>query len=299
MKSITFRTQFIMNTLTIVIVGLIVFVSTTFASTPQPNGGAGASNQPAVSLNQQTASEYTTVSYQGHLTDADGEPVTANSLSMTFRLYTTPKGGTPVWEEERSGSNGVPVKEGLFNVMLGSVQKLGTDVLMQELWLGISVGGDSEMTPRERLSRMPTLFPDGSVTSDKLALQHGTACLPKGLDMDLLGTDEKKDIPGLKLNFTLDKPASVMIWIDGYASFNQKVNAPGHYISLNLDDVGQTDMFDTTNWWYKISGQRIVKLESGSHTLKATAYSVEPGTLEMNGSRGFQTCINYLVLGQQ
>jgi hypothetical protein len=93
-------------------------------------------------------SKTTTISYQGHLLDADGQPVNA-TLPMVFTFYTAPTGGEPVWIEDRKEANAVPVTNGLFNVLLGSVNPLDPGLLNQSLWLGISVDGDEEMTPRE------------------------------------------------------------------------------------------------------------------------------------------------------
>ncbi len=153
MQSVTFRTQLLMNGITLVLVSLIVFVSTTFANSQQQEV-TQATQDPSVALNQQASSDFTTISYQGHLTDADGEPID-DTLPMEFRLYTDPKGGDALWTEERTGTNAVPVKKGLFKVMLGSVEPLSMEVVSQELWLGISVDGDSEMTPREQVGRVP------------------------------------------------------------------------------------------------------------------------------------------------
>ncbi len=100
-------------------------------------GNLGAQGTAAVG--QQAAT--TTMSYQGRLTSPDGQPVTA-SLPMSFALYTAPTTGEAVWTESRSGANGVPVTNGLFNVLLGSVVPIGTNLLNQDLWLGISVDGD-------------------------------------------------------------------------------------------------------------------------------------------------------------
>jgi hypothetical protein len=57
--------------------------------------------------------------------------------------------------EERSGENVVPVANGLFHVLLGSVNPITDTLLSQPLWLGIRVDGDAEMQPRELLNRAP------------------------------------------------------------------------------------------------------------------------------------------------
>ena len=53
---------------------------------------------------------------------------------MTFRLYGTAVGGSPVWSEDQY----VPLEDGIYNVELGVVNPLGA-AFDQPLWLGISV----------------------------------------------------------------------------------------------------------------------------------------------------------------
>ena len=60
------------------------------------------------------------LSYQGYLTDASSEPLTGD-VDITFRLYDAPSGGAALWTEAHTNANAVPVDDGLFNVMLGSL----------------------------------------------------------------------------------------------------------------------------------------------------------------------------------
>lgn len=116
-----------------------------------------------------------TIAYQGRLADAAGTPVT-DSINMTFRLYDAATGGIPLWEEPWDGPNAVQVSDGLFNVMLGSLQQLPQAVIAghDQLFLGITVGTDDEMLPRVQLGSVPfavqaLTIPDGSVTTAKIA----------------------------------------------------------------------------------------------------------------------------------
>lgn len=97
---------------------------------------------------------FTTINYQGRLADSSGSPIdnTNPGVGMTFALYEADSGGSPVWSETHAN---VPVSNGLFSVRLGSVNVLSTDHLTGDRWLGIQVGTDSEMTPREKLAAVP------------------------------------------------------------------------------------------------------------------------------------------------
>ena len=89
-----------------------------------------------------------TLSYQGYLTDASGAPLTG-AHSLTFSLYTVSSGGTAQWSETQGT---VQVSNGLFTVELGNGTAFPLDLFATPLWLGISVDGDPEMSPRTPLS---------------------------------------------------------------------------------------------------------------------------------------------------
>ena len=58
---------------------------------------------------------------QGSVQNASGAPVNNGTYSMTFRLYETESGGTPVWSETQTS---VAVTGGLYSISLGSVNPL-------------------------------------------------------------------------------------------------------------------------------------------------------------------------------
>jgi hypothetical protein len=168
-QPITFRTLLISNGLTILLVALIVLVSSTSAHS-------------LLQTRTSSSNDTTTISYQGNLTDAQGQPINA-TLPMTFKLYSTPTGGTALWTEQRTGNNAVPVTDGLFSVSLGSVTSLPRSLFGEPLWLGISVDGDAEMAPRERLdggaatATMPRLLGEDSCNKE---CGHSTETVSKG-----------------------------------------------------------------------------------------------------------------------
>jgi hypothetical protein len=98
------------------------------------------------------------INYQGYLTNLDGSPVNG-TLEMTFCLYETPEGGSPVWTETHPS---VIVTNGLFNVLLGSINPLWAPNFTGERYLGITVGSDPEMTPRQRISSVAYAFRSGA-----------------------------------------------------------------------------------------------------------------------------------------
>ena len=142
-----------------------------------------------------TATSTSTISYQGRLADSSGNPLT-DKVNIEFRIYDVPAGGVPLWTEMWTGGNAVDVSDGLFNVMLGSIDNTLASAIegQDELYLGITVGTDSEMEPRVQLGSVPFSFqaqealtvPDGSVTTAKLnngAVTTAKLNIDNGLDM--------------------------------------------------------------------------------------------------------------------
>lgn len=80
------------------------------------------------------------VPVQGRLTDAAGVPL-EGSYEITFRLYDTHSGGTPLCEHTANPT----LVHGLFTTYFSATD---CSVDGRELHLGIEVGTDGEMTPR-------------------------------------------------------------------------------------------------------------------------------------------------------
>jgi hypothetical protein len=91
------------------------------------------------------------MSYQGKLNDKSGVPV-SGSVNMTFTIYNVKEGGQGLWTEDWSGVNGVNVSNGIFSIALGSHNAFPSDLFNSDsLYLGIRVGSDAEMTPRQQI----------------------------------------------------------------------------------------------------------------------------------------------------
>jgi hypothetical protein len=91
----------------------------------------------------------TMINYQGFLTDTTGKALDGTYM-LTFRLYEQPTGVASIrWEEIHSE---VTVVNGLFNVLLGSVNPLAAEHLDGHRYLEIKVEDEVEMTPRIRLA---------------------------------------------------------------------------------------------------------------------------------------------------
>lgn len=134
------------------------------------------------------------LSYQGRLTDGSRITVDDGSYNMRFAIYSAASGGTCLWSADDTDTNSatidcpsnasggaisVTVTDGIFTVLLGdttsNAQNALPDTLFDDnatLFLGVTIGTDSEMTPRKRIA------------SAAYALQAGDADLLDSLDTD-------------------------------------------------------------------------------------------------------------------
>ena len=92
-----------------------------------------------------------TMSYQGVLTDNAGNLVPDGNYNFVFKVYNVPVAGAALWTETQ---NAVPLVKGGFNVILGSVAPL-TLAFDVQYYLGISVNGGAELSPRVTLGSSP------------------------------------------------------------------------------------------------------------------------------------------------
>ena len=104
--------------------------------------------------------------------DGEGDPLNGIS-TVTFNIYSVSTGGATVWTEPHT----VNVDNGEFSVLLGSVNNSDLDPLNDnfqtvnfnsttQFWLGITVGSDSEMTPRKRFLFVSSAFDADIIESD-------------------------------------------------------------------------------------------------------------------------------------
>lgn len=252
------------------------------------------------------APSQTQISYQGRLADASGTPIDGQ-VTLQFALYATDVDPNPVWGPETHPN--VPVSDGLFSVILGAQSGgIPQTILGTDLWLGIIVEGET-LNPRERLNAVPYAMqatealavPDGTIKSNDLDLDHVTVCLSGHAQVSLPGGYQRLEVPGLGLTFSLDRASLVLVWIDGLAKFEDGASAGQADIALHVDGEEQTSSFHWTddNLWFNVKGQRVLNLESGTHTMTVFANSLRPGTMTIHGVGGFRTCVNYMVLGEQ
>jgi len=195
------------------------------------------------------------INYQGSLEDTGG-PMSA-TVTLTFRFYDVITGGTPLLSLEQTG---VVVNEGLFNVLLGSgtltpgTESTLADVFRKhrDVWMGISVNSDSEMTPRKRIASSPYALMAEQVNTDWLdsylaqPFYHWTRRMGgSGLDV-------------ISHGFCVDGIGNIYItgYFQGTVDFEQDWGGSDFKISAGSDDafVTKINADGTYGWTYRMGG---------------------------------------------
>ena len=129
------------------------------------------------------------INYQGKLTDTAGNPLTG-TYSVTFNLYEVSAGGTAIATDTHT----IQVLQGLFTTQIAADSKFFDG---RALWIGIKVGADAEMTPRQELHPVPyalSLRPEAWIRSANgspalniinIDLERENACI--GLNVSTAG----------------------------------------------------------------------------------------------------------------
>jgi hypothetical protein len=103
------------------------------------------------------------INYQGRLTDDTGEPL-SGIYYMVFTIYNSETNGESKWSEPQPD---VTVDNGIFSVLLGSIVPLDDSVFTGgDRYLGIKIGADPEISPRTRLTSVPSAVTAKSVKGD-------------------------------------------------------------------------------------------------------------------------------------
>jgi len=105
------------------------------------------------------------INYQGTLTDKNGTPVANGNYTMEFKIYDVASGGAALWSEKWDPTTSqITVVGGAFNAMLGFLTPIPASFFADHpvAYLGIKVGTDSEMLPRQQITSVGYAFTAGN-----------------------------------------------------------------------------------------------------------------------------------------
>jgi hypothetical protein len=95
-----------------------------------------------------------TMNIQGVLTDAAGNPVIDGDYNVNFLFYSSPDATTPIMTNDWD----IEVDSGLFSLVMDMSSWLDPVWFENEIWLGLAIDGESEISPRIRLTSVPYAF---------------------------------------------------------------------------------------------------------------------------------------------
>lgn len=225
----------------------------------------------AVCASTASASAPATLAYQGRLADAGGTPISA-SLSITFRLYADPSGGTPLWSETQ---NAVDVDGGNLAVELGQGVALPRDLWGRQLYLGIQIAGDSEMAPRPRLTAAPFALRAGSlmrrtivVSAEGTPQENGSALLQAVASI---------------ADASADAPVAIELDAGLYDLGTQRVVLPSH---TALIGKGQAATVITSAFSRQANHSATLQLSANTEVRQLTARNTGISTIDTENTFG-------------
>ncbi len=93
-----------------------------------------------------------TISFQGVLTDTQGNLIPDGNHALSLKLYDNASSQNPLFTETQT----LPVVKGIFNIIIGSVTALPASLSFDRAYfLGVSVDGGLELAPRTALTAVP------------------------------------------------------------------------------------------------------------------------------------------------
>ncbi|MDW8075981.1 MAG: hypothetical protein RMK00_09470, partial [Bacteroidota bacterium] len=113
------------------------------------------------------------ISYQGLLTDSQGQILPNGTYQIQINLYDHPTAGTLLYSEQHTAT----VSDGVVNIHIGSVVPLPNSLSFnQTYYVGISINGGIELLPRTMLTAVPyALRAETALIADSAYAIIGTA----------------------------------------------------------------------------------------------------------------------------
>ncbi len=267
------------------LIALALFTGLTHAQGLGPNGNVQPHSPESV-----TAAVGDAIPIQGRLTDASGNPLNGN-YNMTFNLYDVVDGGTALCSYNNPA---VVVTNGLFSVNMTGCDN--ADINGAQLYLGVTVGTDAEMDPRQPIYAVPyarSLRPGARIGGSNA----GSGILSMLDANDVMMFQFHADVSSLYLGGSGE---AAEIYVKNNAGDNV-ITLNGSSASLSLGTTGQAGSLTVRNAsgssTFGVDGSigKVSQIISGTGLVKAGVYA-NCGTSIGITTRAFNN-VNGLAIG--
>ena len=188
------------------------------------------------------------INYQGTLTDKVGAPEPDGSYDAVFSIYDVPTAGTALWSETWNASSGqLVVAGGSFSVLLGSHTVLPASFFVDHTttYLGVKIGNDTDMTPRQRISSVGyALNADNGVPKGFIGMWSGSVNnVPSGWAL----CDGANGTPDLRDRFVVGAGSGYAVAATGGVvsnSISHSHTGPSHSHTISAEAPGTNSAGD-------------------------------------------------------
>jgi hypothetical protein len=229
------------------------------------------------------------MTYQGKLTNAQGQAVPDGTCNLRFYIYDAATGGNLLWQEPDATQPidlQVQVSGGVFTVTLGSSVPLPPSVFTGNTWLQTKVNG-SLLTPRVRITANGYAFRasiaesvvDASVTSSKIAagaVQNGHITGNAVTAEKIASGQVVKSLNSLKDDVTLSPGSGISITPSGNTlTIGTTAGGQSWTLAGNSGTDPTTDFLGTTDSQpleLRSANNRVLRLENASRSAQIGQY---------------------------
>ncbi|MFK8010441.1 MAG: hypothetical protein AB8B80_00275 [Marinicellaceae bacterium] len=138
------------------------------------------------------------INYVGTRADGGGGLIN-DTLNIQFSLYDTETAGVALWTETQT----VEIVEGSFSVQLGEINPMSFELFSTNVYLGMNVNNDGEMSPRQPFNTVPYSFKAETIFDQVLVV--------RGSDTSMINGQNLVNLMVLTQSATSEKPILVYL----------------------------------------------------------------------------------------
>jgi hypothetical protein len=202
------------------------------------------------------------ITHQGVIKDSNGE-LLSGDYNIAAKLYDQETSGTMLWQETHSN---VTVTDGVFNIRLGEVNPLILD-FDQQYWLGISIDGGTELSPRLPLSSVPYSMRakvaeslEGDLTISQEIIGSDSTVTGQRIDLKVINNVQTAPITGLDVDISAQGGSVVAAKVKGItvdvATLQRTISFEDTIVGLEID-LSQVDGNNPTKIAATMTGGKV------------------------------------------